>query len=258
MSLADDVARTPQTGVQHFEGTVVRLDGGQPVVDLDGWSVGTVPTSLTLAVGDPVLVAVGPYRTWIVESPDGTGAPGPTGPAGPTGPTGATGATGATGPSGALTGEIKMWAASSTPTGYLACDGSAVSRTTYAALFAVVGTTWGTGDGSTTFNVPDMRGRAPIGSGTGSGLTARTLAGSVGAETHTLSTTEIPAHTHGPFAIATRTTAAGSDQTGTGVPPHNGVPSGTQGLNATTASAGGGGAHNNMQPSRVVGFIIKT
>jgi microcystin-dependent protein len=67
---------------------------------------------------------------------------------------------------------------SSAPTGYLLCDGSAVSRTTYARLFAVLSTAWGSGDGSSTFNVPDLRGRCSIGAGTGSGLTARTLAGS--------------------------------------------------------------------------------
>jgi microcystin-dependent protein len=62
---------------------------------------------------------------------------------------------------------MMMYAGTSVPTGFLACDGSAVSRTTYAALFAVISTTWGIGDGSTTFNVPDMRDRVPIGSGTG-------------------------------------------------------------------------------------------
>lgn len=59
------------------------------------------------------------------------------------------------------------YAGSTIPTGWLECDGSAVSRTTYAALFTAIGTTWGTGDGSTTFNLPDMRGKVAIGSGTG-------------------------------------------------------------------------------------------
>src|SRR3990167_3176576 len=73
------------------------------------------------------------------------------------------------------TGSIFPYGASAAPTNYLLCDGTAVSRTTYAALFTAIGTTFGTGDGSTTFNVPDLRGRAPIGIGTGSGLTARSL-----------------------------------------------------------------------------------
>ena len=72
-------------------------------------------------------------------------------------------------------GVIQMFGGSTPPAGWLLCDGSAVSRTTYATLFAAIGTTWGAGDGSTTFNLPDLRGRAPIGAGTGSGLSARTL-----------------------------------------------------------------------------------
>jgi len=83
-------------------------------------------------------------------------------------------------------GSVTMYAGTSAPTSWLFCDGSAVSRTTYSALFATLGTTFGVGDGSTTFNVPDMRGRAPIGVGTGTGLTARALAATVGTETHLL------------------------------------------------------------------------
>lgn len=70
-------------------------------------------------------------------------------------------------------GTVSMFAGASAPEGYLMCNGSAVSRTTYAALFAIVGTTYGSGDGSTTFNLPDLRQRFPIGvaaSGTGSTL----------------------------------------------------------------------------------------
>jgi microcystin-dependent protein len=105
---------------------------------------------------------------------------------------GAVSSTGAGQPAGA----IQAYAGSTAPPGWLACDGSAVSRTTYSRLFAAIGTTWGAGNGSTTFNVPDLRGRAPIGAGTGSGLTARTLAATGGAETVTLTTTEMPAHSH--------------------------------------------------------------
>lgn len=89
-----------------------------------------------------------------------------------------------------------MWPATTVPALWLDCDGSAISRTTYADLFAVIGTTWGVGDGSTTFNLPDLRGRSIIGAGTGSGLTARTLAATGGAETHALSSAELAAHTH--------------------------------------------------------------
>ena len=69
-------------------------------------------------------------------------------------------------------GSMLMYAGSSAPSGYLICDGSAVSRTTYASLFAILSTTWGTGDGSTTFNLPDMRGAAPAGVGTSTGYTS--------------------------------------------------------------------------------------
>lgn len=111
-------------------------------------------------------------------------------------------------------GTILDFAAATAPSGYLVCDGSAVSRTTYSALFAVIGTTWGAGDGSTTFNVPDLRGRAAIGSGTGtaSDATAHALGSSGGTETHKLSgdqsgnpelthsvtqpTFRLPAHNH--------------------------------------------------------------
>ncbi len=146
-------------------------------------------------------------------------------------------------------GTLIDFAGSSTPTGWLACDGAAVSRTTYASLFAVIGVVWGVGDGSTTFNVPDFRGRGTIGSGTGSGLTARTLAQTGGEESHLLTIPEMPAHTHGmpletggsvnDYAVIT---TAGSDE----------LPDGTQ-----TGTTGGGGTHNNMQPYAVVTKIIK-
>jgi microcystin-dependent protein len=98
------------------------------------------------------------------------------------------------------TGTVLSFAGSSAPSGYLLCDGAAVSRTTYAALYAVVGTTYGTGDGSTTFNVPDGRSRTVVGAGQGTGLTNRTRGGGTGAawgeESHTLSQAEMPSHTH--------------------------------------------------------------
>jgi len=89
-------------------------------------------------------------------------------------------------------GSIQMFGAATAPAGWLLCDGAAVSRTTYGRLFAIVGVTFGIGDGATTFNLPDMRQRFPIGkaaSGTGS-----TLGGSGGNIDHTHS---VPAHFHG-------------------------------------------------------------
>lgn len=90
-----------------------------------------------------------------------------------------------------LTGEIKMWGTASAPAGYLICNGAAVSRSTYSALYAVYGTTFGAGDGTTTFNVPDFSGKMPIGvNGT------YALAATGGSATTTLITGNLPSHTH--------------------------------------------------------------
>jgi microcystin-dependent protein len=95
-------------------------------------------------------------------------------------------------------GTILDYASAGVPSGALQCDGSAVSRTTYALLFAAIGTTWGAGDGSTTFNVPDFRRRMSIGSGgTGTGIVGNTTGSIGGAETHGISGAELPTHNHG-------------------------------------------------------------
>jgi microcystin-dependent protein len=167
------------------------------------------------------------------------------------------------------TGSMQMFAAAAAPTGWVLCDGSAINRTTYSALFAVIGTTFGAGNGTTTFNVPDMRGRAPIGVGTGSGLTARALAGEVGAETHALTEAQMPNHYHqmrGPNAItAPQNGGVGSGGVyGGGTPDDGAYGYGTWSVGNGAASGslstgtGNGSAHNNMQPSLAVNFIIKT
>jgi len=94
-------------------------------------------------------------------------------------------------------GSTVGWPSNTIPDDWLACDGSAVSRTTFSELFEVVGITFGAGDGSTTFNVPDTRGRALIGSGQGALLTNRTIGDTGGAETIALTTAELAAHIHG-------------------------------------------------------------
>ena len=141
------------------------------------------------------------------------------------------------------TGTIIDYAGTTVPSGYLDCDGSAVSRTTYAALFAAIGTTWGSGDGSTTFNVPDLRRRTTIGSGGTRVSGPQTSVGNTGgAETHTLTVNEMPAHTHtykGPSGASVTNAVSGF------------------GGSNNTGSTGGGGAHNNIQPSAVVKKIIK-
>jgi microcystin-dependent protein len=156
-------------------------------------------------------------------------------------------------------GVVLPYSGPTAPTGWLLCDGSAVSRTTYAALFALVSTTYGTGNGTTTFNLPDLRGRTPIGAGTGSGLTARTLGTALGEEAHTIDITEVPSHSHGIGTDGTSTTGTTAilrvggavDLTkATGV-------TGGAGSSSSTGAGGATVAHNNMQPSLVLNFIIK-
>jgi len=148
-----------------------------------------------------------------------------------------------------ITGEIKLWSTASAPTGWLIANAAAVSRTTYAALFAVVGTTYGVGDGSTTFNLPDFRGRTPIGAGTGDAAdaTAHALADTEGTETHQLTENEMPSHTHD-------ITLKGIGGSG-GQSIYSYV---TGDVAITSDSKGGDAAHNNLQPSLTINFIIKT
>lgn len=143
-----------------------------------------------------------------------------------------------------LTGEVKAFAGAAVPDGWLDCDGSSLLRADYPDLFAVIGTTWGSADG-THFNIPDLRGRTPIGVGTGSGLTARALAASGGTETHALSSAELASHSH------TYVSIAGSSANGGGS-------SANRDDSASTGGVGSGTAHNNMQPYKALYWIIKT
>ena len=109
----------------------------------------------------------------------------------------------------AVPGEMRMFAGQSAPTEWLMCDGAAVSRTTYSALFAVIGITYGAGDGSTTFNVPDLRGRSPLGAGlsTASGV-QRSVGETGGADSHVMQSSELPSHSHS-FSQSLSTSSAG-------------------------------------------------
>lgn len=143
-------------------------------------------------------------------------------------------------------GTIKAQAAGYVDAGYLFCNGAAVSRANYAALFAVISTIWGAGDGATTFNIPDLQGRTMIGTGGGAGLTFRIFGESGGEETHVLSAAEMPVHAH---------TSAGDNSTGGA---GAGISTTTPGaISVPTNNAGSGSAHNVMQPYKVVLFQIK-
>ena len=182
-------------------------------------------------------------------------------------------------PETALIGEIKMWSAATAPDKWLLCDGAAISRTTYADLFAVVSTTYGVGDGTTTFNLPDLRGRAPIGAGQGDGLSTRALGEVVGEEAHIITTGELTPHTHtGPShthtgpnhthattcsawsglggGTTTRIVANVSTTTATVNTGSGGTGNTGSGGTGNTGSSGSGEAHNNIQPSLVVNFIL--
>lgn len=96
---------------------------------------------------------------------------------------------------GIPSGVINMWSTTTAPTGWLICDGTTVSRTTYAALFAVISTTYGVGDGSTTFTLPNLKGKVPVGRDSAD-ASFDTMGELGGAKTHTLTSTEMPSHTH--------------------------------------------------------------
>jgi len=157
------------------------------------------------------------------------------------------------------TGDLKYSVLAADHHGWLICDGRALSRAQYSKLWDVIGTSFGSGDGSTTFNLPDCRGRVLGVVGAGAGLTNRTIGSSVGAETHTLTIAEIPSHDHGitdpghthsyvnqvgdqntDNAFATEVAADQHDHSQT-------TGSSTTGI--TINNTGGGGAHNNMQPT---------
>lgn len=163
-------------------------------------------------------------------------------------------------------GEIRMFAGNYAPDGWHLCDGSKLPVSQYQSLFALLGTTYG-GDGQTTFGIPDLRGRLPIGQGQGSGLTNRVIGQIDGSETVAITNvSQIPAHTH---------TVNASNTAGSQPNPQNGVwaglsaakqyiasseiksPSITKPMNsAAIGNSTGGAAHDNMMPYFPLNFII--
>ena len=200
---------------------------------------------------------------------------------------------------GAITQTVSAGVVTTTaPTGWLLCNGNAVSRSTYSALWTALGQTsspYGQGDGSTTFNLPDLRSRVPLGVGQGSGLTNRTLGGTVGTETVALSTAELASHNHSASDGGHSHTASSGNQlqnhqhaldrgvwTNSGSNPYTFTGGGsnivlqtpntgnefqvhqhsitvnTGYASVSIGNSGSGSAHNNMQPSIGLNYIIKT
>lgn len=187
-----------------------------------------------------------------------------------------------TGISGVPVGAMMDWPSATAPTGWLVCAGQTLSRTDYADLFAIVGTTFGAPSGST-FQLPDLRGRVAAGLDVDSGgyadrLTtpnSRTLGASGGTQTVTLTTAEMPAHTH---TLSGSVGEGGShdhsfllsDSGGVGTTRAAAAPGGSAGsqnvttvgththpMSGTANSTGGGGAHANVQPTLILNKIIK-
>lgn len=173
---------------------------------------------------------------------------------------------------GVQTGTVLPFAGAALPAGYLLCDGSAVSRAVYAALFAVIGVVYGSGDGSTTFNVPDMRGKFPLGkaaAGTGSTLggSGGTLDHTHSIATHSHTTDTVADHTHTVPHTGWGSTSGTPDASGqltaynSGGPitlAANGVTSGAAGGHSHTVSTGGTTVTGtNNPPFLSLNFMVK-
>jgi len=158
-------------------------------------------------------------------------------------------------------GTLLPYAGATAPTGYLLSFGQAISRSTYAALFSAISTTYGVGDGSSTFNVPDLRGRAVAGqddmggpsadrlTDQAGGVNGDTLGDTGGLETHTLTVAQLAAHTHSITPMRQDAPRVGGGSANV-YDAYDGT--------ITTSSTGSDGAHNNVQPTIILNYIIKT
>lgn len=160
-------------------------------------------------------------------------------------------------------GDIRLFAGTFAPRGWLLCNGALLSISEYETLFALIGTTYG-GDGQTTFAVPDLRGRVPVGQGAGPGLAPRVMGQVYGSENVTLLTTQMPQHAHTLNATAAAATSAqpagrlfaqaGADKI-YGPPPATGPQPQAMSGNAVSP-AGGSQPHTNIMPSMAINYII--
>lgn len=149
---------------------------------------------------------------------------------------------------------IEYPANSNLPTGFMICDGSAISRTTYADLFAIIGTSFGSGDGSTTFNLPNKQGKVTVGYQSND-TSFNTIGKTGGEKSHQLTVDEMPAHKHS----SSYNTAYDTGTTGWGarIVTSDTYTFGITNMANIMQNTGGNGYHNNLQPYIVSNFIIK-
>jgi len=150
---------------------------------------------------------------------------------------------------GHASGDLRLTTKTALDEGWLKCEGQAVSRATFKKLFEAIGTAYGEGDKATTFNVPDYRGRAPVGSGEGAGLTNRVTGAKGGEEKHILTVGELAKHSH------TYSKPIAQEKLNAGAESIRSVA--VEGA-AATGEAGANEGHNNMQPFSVCNVWIKT
>ena len=149
-----------------------------------------------------------------------------------------------------IPGHISLYAGTTAPMGWLICDGSIISRDNFPELFAAIGTTYGSGDGSTTFHIPDLRGRVPVGKDA-TQTEFDTLGERGGEKAHVLTIDEMPAHTHTMLGYK-----GIDDQNFTGNVGRMQASDTATPYNKETLNTGGGAAHNNLQPYNTLNYII--
>jgi len=236
INVADAVTKNyHDTQIATVNTTFVKLDGSNSMIgnlDMGGFKI----TNLSLAV--PTSDGDGVSRSYLLQVLSDIAATPP--------------------------GAIVSFAGLTAPVGWFFCDGTTISQTTFANLFAVIGTTYNTGgEPAGDFRLPDMRGRIPMGLdnmglGVPAGVVvdpqADVLGGTLGFETHTLVTAELPLHSH---QYDDQYVGATTGGTLTGPTVVNATSDFVEQIGRTTTSTGGDGAHNNMQPVIAMSYIIK-